>query len=133
MMGFRDPGSFAIVHGLMRAHGIRPGPRQQRFDESEIPQMVLRSAAAQRAYVVVGHIPVAFGKMPNNELAVLYKGDPSMRRVYIAVEPGPRHPATRERREQAHKLAEYLLSPTGQAALKEADHAAGGPWIFPLR
>jgi len=132
LIGFRDPGSFAIVHGLLRATGVRPGPRQQLFDDAESAQMVLRSAAAKGAYAVVGHIPVAFGKMPSAGLAVLFKGDPAMRRVYVAVEPGPRHAADRGRRERAHRLADYLLSARGQADLAAADKEAGGPWVFPL-
>lgn len=132
MIGFRDPGSFAIVAGLLRAAGLRLGPRQQLFDASESPQGVLRSAAANQAYVVVGHIPVAFGKMPSEGMRVLLKSDPAMRRVYVAVEPGPRHPASEHQRKAARKLAEYLLSPTGQAALRHVDAEAHGPWIFPL-
>ena len=132
MIGFRDPGSFAIVAGLLRAAGLHLGPRQQLFDEGESPQGVLRSAAANRAYVVVGHIPVAFGKMPSEGMQVLVKGDPAMRRVYVAVEPGPRHPATTRQRKAARKLADFLISPAGQAALRKADSIAGGAWIFPL-
>jgi tungstate transport system substrate-binding protein len=131
MIGFRDPGSFAVVQELFRAHGLRPGARQHLFDESETPRMVLRFAASKHAYVVVGHIPVAFGRMPNAGLKVLFRGDPAMRRAYVLVEPGPRHPATPERREQARRLAAYLLGPAGQSALQEADRAAGGPWVFP--
>lgn len=65
-------------------------------------------------------------------MRVLLKGDPAMRRVYVAVEPGPRHPADRRQRRMAHRLAEYLLGPAGQRALVEADREAGGPWVFPL-
>jgi tungstate transport system substrate-binding protein len=132
MIGFRDPGSFAIVAGLLRAAGLHLGPRQQLFDEGESAQGVLRSAAANKAYVVVGHIPVAFGKMPSEGMQVLVKGDPAMRRVYVAVEPGPRHPATTRQRKAARKLADFLTSPAGQAALRRVDAEAHGPWIFPL-
>lgn len=132
MIGFRDPGSFSIVAGLLRAAGLRLGPRQQLFDDGESAQGVLRSAAANQAYVVVGHIPVAFGKMPSEGMQVLLKGDPAMRRVYVAAEPGPQHPASPAQRQASHKLAEFLLSPAGQAALRRVDAEAHGPWIFPL-
>lgn len=132
LIGFRDPGSFGIVHGLFRALGLRPGPRQQLYDDAESPQQVLRSAAAKHGYAVVGHIPVAFGKMPSNGMAVLLKGDPAMRRVYVVVEPGPRHPANPRQRELARQLADYLVSPAGQADLVAADKEVGGPWVFPL-
>lgn len=132
LIGFRDPGSFGIVHGLFRSLGLRPGPRQQLYDDAESPQQVLRSAAAKGGYAVVGHIPVAFGKMPSEGMAVLFKGDPAMRRIYVVVEPGPRHPANPQRRKLAQRLANYLVSPRGQADLVAADKDAGGPWVFPL-
>lgn len=131
MIGFRDPGSFSIVARLLRAAGLRIGPRQQLFDDGESPQAVLRSAAAHHAYVVVGRIPVAFGKMPADGTRVLLQGDPAMRRVYVAVEPGPHHPATPRQRRAAHRLTEYLLGPRGQADLLEANRQSGGLWIFP--
>ncbi|UCV20678.1 tungsten ABC transporter permease [Ferribacterium limneticum] len=132
LIGFRDVGSFAIVHGLFRTLGLRPGPRQQLYDDAESPQQVLRSAADKGGYAVVGHIPVAFGKMPSEGMAVLLKGDPAMRRVYVVVEPGPLHPASPLRRKLAQRLANYLVSPRGQADLATADKEAGGPWVFPL-
>jgi len=132
LIGFRDPGSFGIVHGIFRSLGLRPGPRQQLYDDAESPQQVLRSAADKHGYAVVGHIPVAFGKMPTAGMAVLLKGDPAMRRVYVVVEPGPHHPANPRQRELARQLADYLVSPAGQADLVAADKEAGGPWVFPL-
>jgi len=132
LIGYRDPGSFAIVHGLFRSAGLHPGARQQLFDDAESPQQVLRSALAKNAYAVVGHIPVAFGKMPSDGMRVLLKGDPAMSRVYVVVEPGPLHPADPAQRHAAHQLAEYLLSARGQADLVAVDRAAGGPWVFPL-
>jgi tungstate transport system substrate-binding protein len=132
LIGFRDPGSFTILQKLWRNTGLRPGPRQQLADDAESPQRVLESAARQGAYAVVGHIPVAFGKMPSAGMKVLVKGDPLMRRVYVAIEPGPRHPATKIARKNARKVADYLLSPRGQAALIKADTELGGPWFFPL-
>ncbi len=132
LIGFRDPGSFGIVHGLFRSLGLRPGPRQQLYDDAESPQQVLRSAVDKHGYAVVGHIPVAFGKMPSKGMAVLLKGDPAMRRVYVVVEPGPRHPANTRQRELARQLADYLVSHAGQADLVAADKEAGGPWVFPL-
>jgi tungstate transport system substrate-binding protein len=132
LLAFRDPGSFTIVQKLWRQAGLRPGPRQQLYDDAERPQDVLRSAARQQAYAVVGHIPVALGKIPDAGLRVLLKGDPAMRRVFVLVEPGPQHPATPRARRQAHRLADFLLSPAGQRMLGEVDLARGGPWIFPL-
>ena len=132
MIGFRDPGSFALSAGLLRGAKLRIGPRQQLFDDSESPTDVVRTAARLGAYVIVGHIPVAFGKMPSDGTAVLLRGDPALRRVYVAVEPGPRHPATPAARRAARQLADYVLSPPGQMALIQINQALNGPWVFPL-
>lgn len=132
LLAFRDPGSFSIAQALFRRAGVRPGPRQQLYDDAESPQSVLVSAARQGAYAVVGHIPVASGKMPSHGLKVLLHGDPAMHRVYVLVEPGPAHPANAERRRLARRLADYLLSARGQADLRAADREAGGPWVFAL-
>jgi len=137
MIGFRDPGAFTIMQHLWRSAGLRPGPKQQTYDDAEQPHAVLQSASARGAYVVVGQIPVEFGRMPAGDLRVLLAGDPEMRRVYVAVEPGPRHPADAARRARAKRLVDYLLSARGQADLRAANRAAAttehpGPWIFPV-
>lgn len=130
-VAFRDPGSHAVVSALWRIAGIRPGAWVIP-DTSSSAQGILGLAAERRAYTVVGHIPVAFGKMPASGSEILLSGDPEMRRVYVVIEPGPRHPATAEQRVAARRLADYLLSPAGQADLQAADREAGGPWIYPL-
>lgn len=130
MVGFRDPGSFSIMHHLWRLAGLQPRAKQQLPDESERPQEVVLYAAKHRAYVIVGHIPVAFGKIPMGDYKVLLKNDPIMRRVYVVVKPGWRHPASPEAKERAHRLATYLLSPEGQEALVKANHPS--MWISPI-
>jgi tungstate transport system substrate-binding protein len=131
-LAFRDPGSHAIVQRLWRKGGVaKPSPRWVMTDETSDPHEVLALASSQRAYVVVGHIPVAFGKLHGEGMAVLFAGDPDMRRAYVIVEPGPAHPAGAVTRALARRVADWLVSPAGQAALRDADAEAGGPWIFP--
>ena len=130
-IAFRDPGSHAIVQALWHAAGVHPGAWVLP-DTSATPQAILQLAAQRHAYAVVGNIPVAFGKIPHDGLTVLLSGDPAMRRLYVVVEPGPRHPASAARRVAARRLADYLVSVAGQRALVSADLAAGGPWIYPL-
>ena len=130
-IAFRDPGSYTVVQRLWRRAGIRPSARWAHTDTSATPQAVLQQASAMGAYTVVGHIPVAFGKMPLPAgMQVLLQGDPQMRRPYVVLSPGPHHPANAQARSQALRLADYLVSPVGQAALHAADRAAGGPWLF---
>ena len=130
-IAFRDPGSYTVVQRLWRRAGIRPDARWAHTDTSASSQAVLQQAAILGAYVVVGHIPVAFGKMPLPAgMKVLVQGDPQMRRPYVVLTPGPSHPADTAARSHALRLADYLVSPAGQAALQAADCAAGGPWLF---
>ncbi|QDF99405.1 tungsten ABC transporter permease [Azoarcus sp. DD4] len=128
----RDPGSHEIVQRLWKEAGIRADAMWVRLDDSLRPQQVVELAGRQRAYVVVGAIPVAFGKMRGEGMEILLRGDPRMRRAYVALEPGSAHPASAAARKRARRLADFLVSPAGQAALAAADAQAGGPWIYGL-
>lgn len=79
---------------------------------------------------MVGHIPLRFGKMGAPGIELLLHDDPLMRRPYVLLTPGPRHPADGEARVAAERLAAYLLSAAGQSALAEANAATHGPWVF---
>jgi len=131
-VAFRDPGSHEIVQSIWKHMRLQANADWVVLDETTKPQEVLEFAAKRRAYVVVGAIPAAFEKMRGEGLKILFKGDPAMRRAYVAMEPGPRHPASPEAREQARKVADFLTSSAGQTALVEADREAGGPWLFPI-
>lgn len=128
----RDPGSHGIVHRLWRREGVQPRSTWVIPDEVPVPQQILAYAAARRAYVVAGHIPFRFGKIAGERMRVMVRGDPRMRRLYVMLEPGPRHPAGPQARAAARRVADWLVSPEGQTALVAADASAGGPWIFPL-
>jgi len=131
-VAFRDPGSHAMVQKVWRRTGLKPSTDWVLLDETADPHEILGFTAGKHAYVVVGHIPVAFGKLSAPGMKVLLKGDPDLRKAYVAMEPGPNHAASPEAREQARKVADFLVSPEGQAALEAANAEAGGPWIFPL-
>lgn len=132
MIGFRDPGSHGVLQNLIRRSGVSVSPDWLLVDTLPEAHQVLELASQRRAYVIVGHIPVMFEKLRGEGLEVLVRGDPRMRRPYVVLEPGPRHPAQEERRAAARRFADYLISDSGQADLVTADRAAGGPWIFPL-
>ena len=129
-LALRDPGSYGIVQRLWRRGGVRPDARWLRADTGPRAQAVLELAASQQAYAVVGHIPLHFGKMGAPGIELLLQGDPLMRRPYVLLTPGPRHPATSAQRDAAQLLADYLLSPPGQQALETANTQTAGPWIF---
>lgn len=132
-VAFRDPGSHEIVQNIWKRMQLQASPKWVLLDETAYPQEILEFTAKKRAYVVVGAIPAAFEKLHGEGLKILFKGDPAMRRAYVAVEPGPRHPAQAEAREQARKVADFLTSPAGQTALIEANREAGGSTrVFPM-
>ena len=79
-IALRDPGSYTVVQRLWRRGGIRPDARWLRADTGPRPQAVLELAAREQAYAVVGHIPLAFGKMGAPGIELLLHGDPLMRR-----------------------------------------------------
>lgn len=134
-VAFDDPGSHAIVQRLWQASGGRPPPGPWRLlDQAPRAQAIVGHAADMKAYVVVGHIPVAFGKMRPKGQAVLLKGDPAMRRPYVMVEqrtgalPGCVPPSA-----AAQRVVAFVASPTGQAAVERAGTGPDGqPWIFRL-
>ena len=128
-IALRDPGSYTVVQRLWRRGGIRPDARWLRADTGPRPQAVLELAAREQAYAVVGRIPLAFGKMGAPGIELLLHGDPLMRRPYVLLTPGPRHPASAAQRRAVNQLADYLLSDAGQQILKHAN-GAGGPWVF---
>jgi tungstate transport system substrate-binding protein len=128
---FRDPGSFQILKRLLDEAGLTPGQLRLLPDTAARPQQILEQAAREQAYVVVGHIPVAFGRMPSGGTSILFSGDPGMRRAYVVVTPGPRHPANQVARDKAERLTEYLLSEQGQALLQEIGDENNVPWIYP--
>lgn len=132
MIGFRDPGSHGVLQNLIRRSGVSVSPDWLLIDTLPEAHQVLELASQRRAYVIVGHIPVVFEKLRGEGLEVLVRGDPRMRRPYVVLEPGPRHPASEDQRAAARRFADYLISDSGQADLVAADRAAGGPWIFPL-
>ena len=131
-VAFRDPGSHGIVQRLWRLGGITPSEDWVRLDATENPHDVLDFAAAHRAHVVVGRIPVLTGKRRLQGQRLLVAGDPAMRRAYVAAPPGPDHPASATTRDAAERFIAYLVSNEGQRALMAADAKAGGPWLFPL-
>lgn len=131
-IAFRDPGSYAVVQRIWRQLGLRPSADWVQMDHSQHSSEVLNLAAANDAYIVVGHIPVQFHKMPlPDSMEILIKGDPIMRRPYVILTPGPKHKATVEQREQAEKIASYLLSTSGQTAIQKTNAALGGVWLYP--
>jgi len=133
IISFRDAGSYQVLRRLLDQAGLVPRQLQLLPDAVNKAQQILRQAEREQAYVIVGHMPVAFGRMPADSVRVLFSGDPAMRRAYVAVTPGPRHSASAAARVNADELTEFLLSPEGQQLLREpeVDGEERAQWIFP--
>ncbi|MBL4821497.1 MAG: tungsten ABC transporter permease, partial [Gammaproteobacteria bacterium] len=71
LITFRDPGSYQILKRLLDQAGLVPRQLQLLPDTVNKSQQILGQAASDRAYVVVGHMPVAFGRMPSEGVRVL--------------------------------------------------------------
>ncbi len=130
IMLFRDPGSYNILQRLLEQAGLTPADFNWVADGARRPQQILRQASEQGAYALVGHIPVAFGRMPSPGMSIMVTGDPVMRRAYVVASPGKTHPASASAKEKAVELADFLLSDTGQAAMLPVDETEA-IWILP--
>lgn len=128
---FRDPGSYNILQHLLDTAGLIPAQLNLIPDAAARSQQVLQQASRDQAYVLVGHIPVAFGRMSAPGMKVLFNGDSAMRRAYVVVTPGPMHPASDSARANSERLAEFLVSEAGQNVLMQSVSESGAPWIFP--
>jgi tungstate transport system substrate-binding protein len=129
----RNTGSQTIEIHLWREANFTPTGPWLIKDEAPTPQQVVEFASQHHAYVIVGHIPVLFGKMPSPGMDVMVQGDPDMQRPYVVIEANPaNHPHANS--QGAKLLADYLVSPRAQMQLQMlASKAPGGtPIFFPI-
>lgn len=129
LISFRDIASQQIIRRLLDSAGLYPRDITLINDTAGRQQEILLQAARDRAYVIVGHIPVAFNRMRGDGTAIVLQGDPAMRRGYVVLQPGPRHPASAAARASAEKLADFLVSDAGQEALRSIQ-SNGGQWLL---
>ncbi len=127
---FHGIGSREMAHKLWRMAGVTPAGSWLLQDASGSNHGVLEFAARRRAYVIVGHIPMLFGKLRGDGVEVLVSGDPEMRRPYVVMEANP------ERFPEAHaagarELADFLLSSAVQCFLAASpENRRGGALLF---
>ncbi len=74
---------------------------------------VLKIAAEKRAYTLIGRIPFRNGKLPNQGLELMVRGDPRLRRPYIVATANPKRIAAANVA-GAKELAEFLRKPETQ-------------------
>ena len=127
---FYGPGSRELTHKLWQRAGLKPEGDWVLKDESASPQEIVAFAEKKRAYVVVGRIPVTYGKMPIGKMEVLVQGDPEMRRPYVVIEANAKKfPKTNTA--GARVLADWLVGEKGQQFLLDlARKQPGGIALF---
>lgn len=129
----RNTGSQTIEIHLWRMAKFTPKGSWLIKDESSSPQQVVDFAAQHGAYVIVGRIPILYGKMSRSGMQIMIEGDPEMRRPYVVMEANPeRHLGSNPK--GARLLSEFLSSPSGQTALQvfAANAEKGLPVFYPI-
>ncbi len=130
---FHGIGSRELTHNLWRKAGVEPQGKWVLKDESKSGLAILQFARDHNAYVIVGRMPVLFGKMQVGDMEVMVEGDPVMRRPYVVMEANPqRFPQANHA--GARALADFLLSEEVQKLLAEfgaAEHG-GIPLFHPI-
>lgn len=132
-VGARNVGSQTVAAGLWRKAGIEPAGDWLLKDESPGRQGVVAFAAARRAYVIVGRIPILWGKLAAAAMEIMVEGDPEMRRPYVVLEANPAAHLGRNP-DGARRLADFMTSPEGQAVLRgfAARQDTGLPVFYPV-
>jgi len=126
-------GGREVCHKLWKKAGIQPRGDWVLKDESTDHLDILNFAAKNNAYVVVGRMPILFGKIEMQGMEILVEEDPAMRRPYIVMEANPKwFPEANMRGGRC--LSDFLLSDQVQNFLaKSASNRRGGlPLFYPV-
>jgi len=131
---FYGPGSRELTHKLWQRAGLKPEGGWVLKDESNTPQEIVAFAEKKQAYVVVGRIPVTYGKMALGKMEVLVQGDPEMRRPYVVIEANPQK-FPQVNATGARALADWLAGAPGQKFLLDYGRKEPGgiPLFHPIR
>jgi tungstate transport system substrate-binding protein len=106
-------GAQEVTRDVLRAYGIEVPSEQLTLLFTDRARDVLKIAAEEHAYTLVGRIPFRNGKLPNEGLELMVQGDPLLRRPYVVATANPaRFPAARV--EGAKALAAFLRKPGTQ-------------------
>lgn len=130
---FRGIGTREMCHKLWQRAGIEPKGPWVVPDESAGHLDALTFARKRGAYIIVGRMPVRFGKLKAEGMKTLVEGDPEMRRPYVVMEANPaRFPQANVA--GARALADFLLSEETQKFLAEfgAREHGGIPLFHPV-
>jgi len=124
-LDFQSNGPRETAHTLFAAAGVNMiGPWVLKYENTDA-RLILHYAREKNAYMIVGRIPVLFGKMePDPAVEIMVQGDPNMRRPYMEMVANPdKFPDTNL--EGARKLSDFLLSDRIQKFLAGYDGGLG--------
>ncbi len=111
-------GAQEVLRELLDSAGVTLDVQRTTILLSDRAREVLPIAARQRAYTLVGRIPFLSGKMPNDGLQLMVRGDEHLRRPYvIAVADPVRFPEARV--VAATALAGFVRQEATQAWIAE--------------
>ena len=130
---FAGIGSRELAHNLWKAAGIVPQGDWVIADRSTSNTDALRFAAENRAYIIIGRIPVLSGKVQGDKMDILVQGDPAMRRSFVVMEANPKKfPQTNSA--GARALSDYLVSETTQQFIETFGrvNSRGIPLFHPI-
>ena len=126
-------GAREVSHKLWKQAGVDPTGPWVLQDASGDHLEILSFAASNQAYVIVGRVPVIYGKLRAEGMEILVDNDPAMRRPYVVMEVNPeRFPDANA--EGARRLADFLLSPKVQnhLATSPRNQRGGIPLFHPV-
>jgi tungstate transport system substrate-binding protein len=99
-------------------------------------RQMLKRAAAEQAYTLVGRIPFLSGKLETGELVVMVEGDERLRRPFLVVTAMPKagDKSSAERIAAARRFAAYLREPAVQEFIAGFGKGRYGdrPLLFPV-
>ncbi len=131
---FQSNGPRETAHTLFANSGVRMMGPWVLKDEHWDNKGILHYAAGRNAYMIVGRIPIVFGKMePDPGMKIMVQGDPNMRRPYVEMVANPdRFPNANLK--AAEKLSDFLLSDKVQTFLAGYDGGIGDgiPIFYPI-
>jgi tungstate transport system substrate-binding protein len=126
-------GSQEVLMNILAPNQIILDPAHTTVMFDDMQRSVLMLAGQLHAYTLVGRIPFRSGKLPNNGLVLMVRGDPRLRRPYlIAVANPARVPGARV--VEARRFAAYVREPATQAWIAEFGRGKldDGPLFFPV-
>ena len=131
---FGDIGSREVAHSLWQRAEIEPRGDWLLKDESAAKRLVVEFAHEHEAYVIVGRIPILFGRMPSDGMEIMVEGDPAMRRPFIVMEAEPtKFPEANA--VGARAFSDFLLSEKVQSFLADfgCKEHGGLPLFYPVQ